>query len=192
MKLGVIIGATREGRTTDRAAAWVAKTAKKLDDVDVEIIDLRHFELPFFDEPMSPQYNAERITDGPVKEWLAKLAEKDALVVVTPEYNRSIPGVLKNALDYIAYELDRKPVGIVAHGATSGAQAVSHLRGIISGALGVSVPRAVFLPMSGTAFSEDGAIDEEIAANPYGPVGALDTMLNDLVAYSAALATIRQ
>lgn len=192
MKLGIIIGSTREGRSTDRAATWTATAAAKLDGVEVETLDLRDYDLPFFNEAISPQYNPERKTEGAVKQWLNKLAEQDAFIIVTPEYNRSIPAVLKNALDYVAYEMDRKPVGIVAHGSTSGAQAVAQLRGILPGALAVSVPRAVFISMAGASFDENGVLNADLAANPYGPAAALSAMLADLVDYGTALTTIRR
>lgn len=192
MKLGIIIGSTREGRSTDRAAKWAATIASTLENVEVTTLDLRDYDLPFFNEAASPQFNPDRKTDGVVKQWLDALAAQDAFIVVTPEYNRSIPAVLKNALDHVAYELDRKPVGIIAHGSANGAQAVSHLRGILPGVLAVSVPRAVFVPMAGTAFDENGVLNADIAANPYGPAGALQVMLADLVDYATAFATIRK
>jgi len=192
MKLGIIIGSTREGRSTDRAAKWATTIASTLENVEVTTLDLRDYDLPFFNEAISPQFNPDRKPEGVVKQWLDALAEQDAFIVVTPEYNRSIPAVLKNALDHVAYELDRKPVGIIAHGSANGAQAVSHLRGILPGVLAVSVPRAVFVPMAGTAFDENGVLNADIAANPYGPAGALQVMLADLVDYATALATIRK
>ncbi len=191
MKLGIIIGATREGRSTDRAATWVAEAAKK-SGFDVKMLDLRDYDMPMFNEPASPQYNPDRAPEGAVKQWLEAVGDMDAFIIVTPEYNRSIPGVLKNAIDFIAYEFERKPIGIVAHGSSNGAQAVSHLRGILPGVLAVTVPRTVFLPVARHAFDEDGVLNEELAANPYGPIGALDAMLGDLTAYTTALNTIRQ
>ncbi len=192
MKVGIIVGSTREGRSSDRAAKWVAAAVANLDGVEAEILDLRDYNLPMFNEAVSPQYNPDRKPAGAVKQWLEALARQDALIIVTPEYNRSIPAVLKNAIDYIAYELDRKPVGIVAHGSSNGAQAVSHLRGIIPGALGVTVPRAVYLPIAGHAFDENGVLRADLADNPHGPAAALNAMLTDLAAYSTALATIRK
>lgn len=191
MNVGIIIGSTREGRSTDKAAIWAASEAGKLEGVKVEVLDLRDFDLPMFNEAVSPQYNPTRQPEGDVERWLDALARQDALVVVTPEYNRSIPAVLKNALDYIAYEIERKPVGIVAHGSSNGAQAVSHLRGIIPGALGVTVPRAVYVPGAGHSFDENGTLSAELAAKPYGPATALHAMLTDLIAYATALKTIR-
>jgi NAD(P)H-dependent FMN reductase len=187
MKLGIIIGSSREGRSTDRAAKWAATAAKELNGVEVTTLDLRDYDLPMFNEAVSPQYNPERKPEGAVKQWLEALAAQDAFIIVTPEYNRSIPAVLKNAIDYVAYELDRKPVGIIAHGSANGGQAISHLRGIIPGALGISVPRAVAVTVAGHAFDENGVLNPELAANPYGPAAALKVMLADLIWYADAL-----
>ena len=192
MKIGIIVGTTRQGRSTDRPAKWALAAAQKLDGVEVELLDLADYALPFFDEAVSPQYNPERKPEGVVKEWLDKLAEKDGFIVVTPEYNRTLPAVLKNAFDYVAHELDRKPVGIIGHGTTGGAQAVHTIRSMVAGTLGVTVPRAVYItPPAGSAFSEDGELNEDMAKNPYGPNSALESMLGDLVAYATALKTIR-
>lgn len=192
MKLGIIIGSTREGRATDRAATWVAAAASKLESVEVEVLDLREYDLPFFNEAISPQYNPDRKPEGVVKQWLDKLAEKDAFIVVTPEYNRTLPAVLKNAFDYVAYELEKKPIALVAHGSTGGAQAVHTLRAVTAGTLAVSVPRAVYIPtMAGMAFDEAGNLSADLAANPYGPNSALQVTLADLLWYASALATAR-
>ncbi|MCA9327095.1 NAD(P)H-dependent oxidoreductase [Candidatus Saccharibacteria bacterium] len=193
MKLGIIIGSTREGRGSERAAKWVAVAAQKVDGFEVETLDLLDYELPFFDEAISPQYNPERKPAGVVKQWLDKLAEKDAIIVVTPEYNRSLPAVLKNALDYVAYELERKPIAVVAHGSTGGAQAVHTLRAVTAGTLAISVPRAVYIPsMAGMAFDEDGNLNADLAANPYGPNSALQATLSDLAWYAEALSAAKK
>ncbi len=193
MKLGIIVGSTREGRGTDRAAKWVAAAAEQLEGVEVETLDLRNYDLPMFNEAISPQYNPERKTEGVVKQWLDKLAEKDAIILVTPEYNRTLPAVLKNALDYVAYELEKKPVALVAHGSTGGAQAVHTLRAVTAGTLAVSVPRAVYIPtMAGMAFDEAGNLNADLAANPYGPNGVLQATLADLVWYADALAAAQK
>lgn len=192
MKLGVIIGSTREGRGSERAAKWATAAAKQIDGAEVQVLDLRDYELPMFNEAISPQYNPERKPEGVVKKWLDKLAEMDAFIVVTPEYNRSLPAVLKNALDYVAYELEKKPIAVVAHGSTGGAQAVHTLRAVAAGALAFTVPRAVYVPtMAGMAFDEDGNLNADLAANPYGPNGALQTTLADLVWYTQALAAAK-
>ena len=192
MKLQVIIGATRQGRITDRAAKWVANEAKNLADTEVELIDLRDYEMPFFDEAISPQYNSDRQPIPAVKKWLDKVAEADAYVFVTPEYNRSTSAVLKNAIDYLDFQLSQKPVALVAHGSTGGAQAVSHLRGILAGAQSFSVPNATyFSDRVGEKIDEEGNLDESVKANPYGPHAALTRTLTELKWYSDALSTAR-
>lgn len=190
MKILVVVGATREGRITDRAGKWVAAEAARLESATVELLDMRDYEMPFFDEAVSPQYNPDRKPAPVVKKWLDKLAWADAVVLVTPEYNRSYSAVLKNGLDYVAYELEKKPIALVAHGSTGGAQAVSHLRGVTSGILAISVPRATYFS-DGVAshIDEAGNLSAEAKARPYGPETALQTTLNDMKWYADALST---
>lgn len=187
MKTQIIIGSTREGRQSHKLAAWIAAAAKK-QNIEVEVVDLRDYDLPLFNEPVSPQYNPERKPQGETKRWLDKVSEADAYVLITPEYNRSVSGVLKNALDYLDYQFAKKPVGIVAHGSTGGAQAVGHLRGIIAGVLAVSVPQVVYFGHRvADAVNEVGELNKELRANPYGPETALNTMLENLRWYTSAL-----
>ena len=192
MKVQIIIGSTRPNRVTDRVAKWIATEAKNLPETEVEILDLADYPMPFLDEPISPQYNPERKPNPGVQKWLTKLAEADAYVLVTPEYNRSYSAVLKNALDYIDYQFARKPVALVAHGSTGGAQAIAHLRGVLPGLLAVTVPRATFLiGRASEHIDEADNLSEEMKANPYGPQGAAKMMLEDLKWYSDALAKAR-
>lgn len=192
MKVQIIIGSTRPERQSDKLAKWVANHAGQLEDTQAEIVDLRDYDLPLLDEPISPQYNPGRTPSPIAKKWLDKLAEADAYVLVTPEYNRSTSGVLKNALDYVDFQLQNKPVALVAHGSSGGGQAVGHLRGIVSGLLTVTVPQAVyFAHRVSEVISEEGEIAEELANNPGGPKSALDSMLSSLKWYSDALADAR-
>ena len=120
MRLGIVIGSVREGRVSDRVAKWVANEAKTLPDTEVSIIDLKDFSLPFFDEAISPQYNPDRKPTNEVKKFIDLIGTFDCIALVTPEYNRSYSAVLKNALDYIDFQLQKKPVQLVAHGSTGG------------------------------------------------------------------------
>jgi NAD(P)H-dependent FMN reductase len=193
MKLGIIIGSVREGRVSDRLAKWVENEAKLLDNVETVIVDLKKHQMPFFSEPASPQYNPERQPDKSVQEWLDIVAECDALAVVTPEYNRSYSAVLKNAIDHLDFQLKHKPVMIVAHGSTGGAQAVSHLRAVFPGVLAVTIPPAVMVVgQVSQIINEKGEANEEIKNNPYGPQSALKNALEELKWYSDALAKARQ
>lgn len=144
-KIAVIVGSTREGRMTDKLATWAAsEVAKK---ADVEVLDLRDYPMPFFDEPISPRYNPERKPEAAVQKWLDAVAGFDGYVIVTPEYNRTMSAVLKNAIDVLDYQMDNKPVAIVAHGSTGGAQAVASLRLAFPGVGAVTLRRHCFSPI---------------------------------------------
>lgn len=125
----VIVGSTREGRFSDKAAAWIAEELKKQEAVAVEVLDLRDYPLPFYSDPISPAM----VKDGAysnemVRKWSAKIREADAFIIVTPEYNRGTSGVLKNALDWLYQEWNKKPVAFVSYGSVGGARAVEQLR----------------------------------------------------------------
>lgn len=189
-KIAVVIGSTREGRSTDRLAAWVAEEVKKYADVD--LVDLRDYPLPFFDEAVSPRYNTNRQPVPAVKKWLDKIAEYDGYVMVTPEYNRATSGVLKNALDFLDYQIEQKPVALVGHGTTGGAQAVSNLRSALPGAGAVTIPQAIYFNHRvGEVVSEEGVLHEDVAANPYGPQTALASQAKQLVWFTEALKAAR-
>jgi NAD(P)H-dependent FMN reductase len=127
-KIGIILAATRQGRFGDKPAQWIHEIAARRDDIEVELLDLRDYPLPFFDEPRSPAYGPSERPE--VLRWQAKLASLDGFLFVTPEYNRSIPAVLKNALDYAYSEWNRKPAAFVGYGPLGAARAVEHLRNI--------------------------------------------------------------
>ena len=194
MKLQVIVGSTRPGRATLSLAKWVATEAATIEGNVVEIVDLKDFPMPFFDEAGSPRYNANRQPTPEVKAWLDKIAEGEAYVVVTPEYNHSIPGVLKNAIDYMTYEMKQKPAAIVSHGSVGGARAATHLKEILSEAAATIIPSGLQFVGSitmGGIIDENGVLDETIKANPYGPQAAVTGMLQDLDWHAKALKAAR-
>lgn len=128
INIKVIAGSTREGRFSDKAAQHVADEINKQKDVSAEVLDLRDYEMPFFNEAATPSYKKEPYTHEAVARFTAKIAEGDAYVLVTPEYNRSTSGVLKNALDWVYQEWNNKPVAFVSYGSVGGARAVEQLR----------------------------------------------------------------
>jgi len=192
MKLQIIIGTTRPNRVTERVAKWVAAEAKQLPDTTVELIDLADYPMPFLDEPMSPRFNPERKINPVAGKWVNKLSEADAYIIVTPEYNHSISGVLKNALDYVTFELVKKPATAVGHGTVGGARAIMHLKEILSESQAAITPRQVtLLGRAIENFDEDGNLAEALKANPHGPEFALKNLLEELKWYSDALAAAR-
>lgn len=193
MKLGIIVGTTRQNRQTIKQAEWVLKGAQKLDDVDAELVDLKDYPMPFFDEPISPRYNDDRHIDPAAAPWLKKLDSFDAYVFVTAEYNHAIPGVLKNALDYVTWEIQRKPAAVVSHGSAGGARAAINLKVILSESKAVPLPTFTPLTMTGMSelIDEEGNLTEAAKAKPYDLDQVLADALAELKWYSDALAAAR-
>jgi NAD(P)H-dependent FMN reductase len=125
-RIGIVLGSTREGRFSEKAAHWIHEIAKQRTDLAFDLIDLRDHPLPFFNEPRSPAYGP--VNNEAARLWAGKLATFDGLILVTPEYNHGPSAVLKNALDYAYTEFNRKPVGFVGYGGVGAARAVEQLR----------------------------------------------------------------
>lgn len=127
-KIAVIIGSTRPTRFADVPAEWILKQAEAREDIDVELVDLRDHPLPFFYEVASnmwiPSTNLEAVR------WQQTIARYDGYIFVVAEYNHSITGVLKNALDQAYKEWVRKPFTAIGYGGTGAVRAVEHLRAI--------------------------------------------------------------
>ena len=125
-KIALILSTTRPTRFADLPAKWFLDVAKAHGALDLELVDLRDYPLPFFDEVASNLW-APSVNET-AKVWQKKIGEFDGYIIVTAEYNRSISGVLKNALDQAYVEWNRKPLGIVAYGGVGGARAAEQLR----------------------------------------------------------------
>ncbi|WP_295520076.1 NADPH-dependent FMN reductase [uncultured Stenotrophomonas sp.] len=127
-RIALIIGSTRAARFADVPAQWMLKQAQARDDLDVERVDLRDFNLPLFDEVASnafvPSQNLEVIR------WQQTLARFDGFIFVVAEYNHSLTGALKNALDQAYKEWSRKPFTAIGYGGVGAARAIEHLRAI--------------------------------------------------------------
>lgn len=188
-KIAIITGSSRAARVTNRASKWVLNNAKQF--ADATILDLQDYPMPLFDEPTNPRFNPKRELDDATAKWLNDLAGYDGYIIVTPEYNRSIPAVLKNAIDVIAHEFDNKPVALVGHGSSGGAQAIATLRLTLPGVGAVTIPQAIFLthPVA-NIIDEDGNLDEELKKLTFGPETNLEMMLQTLVRYAKALKSL--
>jgi NAD(P)H-dependent FMN reductase len=127
-RIAVVIGSTRDTRFADKPAQWIFDLARQRGDWDVELVDIRDFDLPLFNEAASNMWAPSK--DARAVAWQKKLAGFDGFVFVTAEYNRSVPGSLKNALDQAYKEWVRKPAAVVGYGATGGTRAAEHLRTI--------------------------------------------------------------
>jgi NAD(P)H-dependent FMN reductase len=125
-KIAIIIGSTRDTRFADKPAQWVLEHAKKRTDLEFELVDLRDFDLPFFNEVASNAWVPSK--DERAVKWQKKIAEFDGYLFIVSEYNRSITGALKNALDQAYKEWTHKVMAAVGYGSVGGARAVEHLR----------------------------------------------------------------
>lgn len=189
-KIAVIIGSTRAGRQSDKLANWAANELAK--HADVEVLDLQDYPMPFFDEEISPRYNPERKAEPRVQKWLDKVATFDGYAIVTPEYNRSTSAVLKNAIDVLDYQMEQKPVALIAHGSTGGAQAVANLRMALPGVGAITVPQALFFSdRLAESINDEGELAEDIKNRPYGPQGNLEAQVESLLWYAEALTAAR-
>jgi NAD(P)H-dependent FMN reductase len=129
LKVGIIVGSTRPGRKALAVAEWVKGIAASRSDATFEVVDIAEYNLPLFDEPTPPSLG--RYSKEHTKKWAAKIASLDAFVFVTPEYNHSTSGALKNAIDFLFAEWANKSAGFVGYGSSLGARAIEHLRGIV-------------------------------------------------------------
>lgn len=183
IRIGIILGSTRPGRNGEQVAMWVHDTASRRTDAEFELIDLRDHPLPHLDEPLGAMHGDYR--HAHTRAWAARIASFDGFVMVTPEYNRSTSGVLKNALDYLYAEWNNKAAGFVSYGVVGGARAAEQLQ-LICGALQMAgVSQQVTLSLM-TEF------ENYTTLKPSGhSATALDTLLDQVVAWSTALAPLR-
>ncbi|MFJ8259608.1 NADPH-dependent FMN reductase [Peribacillus asahii] len=177
LNIGIILGSTRQGRVSPQVGEWVKEIADKRGDANYEIVDIADFNLPFLGT-----------TDGTepgIAAWNEKLANLDGFVFIVQEYNHSITGALKNALDFAREAWNNKAAGIVSYGSTGGARAAEHLRGIC-GELKIADVRAhptlsLFLDFeNGTDFKPQALHLDNVNA-----------MLGEVMEWSGALKTLR-
>ncbi|MCS5718746.1 NAD(P)H-dependent oxidoreductase [Herbiconiux sp. CPCC 205763] len=183
-KIGIILGSTRPGRNGEAVAKWVTEIASRRDDAEFELVDLADYPLPHLDEPVSAAYGAYQ--NEHTKDWSAKIAEFDGFVFVTPEYNHSTSGVLKNALDYLYSEWNNKAAAFVSYGGVGGARAVEHLR-LVASELQLATVRAQVAISLITEFENFSVFTPGDYLEPQ-----VGVMLDQLVAWSKALAPLRE
>jgi NAD(P)H-dependent FMN reductase len=187
LQIGVILGSTRLGRFADKPAEWVMDLARKCEGVTVELLDLRDYPMPFFDQPKSPL--REPSQNQVAQRWARKLGALDGFIFVTGEYNHGIPAVLKNALDHVYAEFNRKPASFVGYGNAGGARAIEQLRSMLvelqvaplRGAVHLSREQFIGILLHGKTFAD---------FPPLGQVG--EAMLRELIWWAEALRAGRQ
>jgi NAD(P)H-dependent FMN reductase len=191
MKLQIIVGSTRPARAADKVVPWVVNRAALHDAFETEVIDLRDWQLPMFGEhmgsigdPRDPSYS-----DQIVRQWNRKIAEGDAYLVITPEYNHSVPGELKNAIDsvFVSFAFRNKPMAMVGYSSGIGGaiRAIEHLNQIAVEVEAVPLRSTVVLPFVDKAFTSDGEPADQATEV------SLQILLDDLAWWAAALRDAR-
>lgn len=190
LKIAVILGSTRSGRFGDKPARWILDELKKRKGVAAELLDLRDYSMPFYDQPASPAWTPPGFGNDATRAWTKKIGENDGFIIVAPEYNRGYSAELKNAIDHVYNEWNRKPVGFVSYGSVGGARVVEQLRLV-----------AVELQMApirqGVHIFWDNYMEiakEQVPANPakFAPVQqAADGLIDQLIWWADALKLAR-
>jgi NAD(P)H-dependent FMN reductase len=182
-KIAIIIGSTRPGRNGEAVAKWVHEHASKRTDAQFELVDLKDYNLPHLDEAIPPSMG--QYSQPHTHEWAAKIASYDGYIFVTPEYNHSTSGALKNAIDFLYGEWNNKAAGFVSYGSVGGTRAVEHLR-LIMAELQIADVRAQVALSLATDF-ENYHIFTPAAYHEDN----LTTLFDQLVAWSRALEPLR-
>lgn len=185
MKIGIVIGSIREGRLGEGVGRWVEAAVAERTGVDVQVIDLKSFDVPLFTSSTNPMM-ANREYDSPsVGAWSAAIDDCDAFIFVTAEYNHGVPGGFKNAFDSLAPEWVDKTVGFVSYGADNGVRAVEHWRQIVANFHMVAVRGQVSLSLF-TEFDQDGNVTPEARRGD-----ELATMIDQIVAKTRVAVPVR-
>jgi NAD(P)H-dependent FMN reductase len=191
LKLQIIVGSTRPTRAIDHIVPWLASRAERHDAFDVEVLDLRDWPLPIFQEHMGTlgDFVDPPYSDPIVKRWNNKIGEADAYLIITPEYNHSIPAVLKNAIDsvFVSFAFRNKPAAFVGYstGIAAGTRAVEHLASIAIEVELHPLKQSVLIPKVENAFNDNhDPVDPDTET-------ALEIVLDDLAWWASNLTRAR-
>lgn len=196
IRLGVLVGSTRPGRKAAAVARWVKDATAAHPQVlsgraELRVLDLADVALPLLDEPVAAAFG--RYQHPHTVAWAATVADCDGFVVVTPEYNHSIPAALKNAVDYLYAEWHHKPAGIVSYGLAGGVRAAEHLRTVLlevkTVPVSAQVALSVFDDFTYTDVTDPTSPFEVTVRDHQGP--ALLETLDEVLGYAGALAPLR-
>lgn len=184
LRIAVIIGSTRPNRNGEAVAKWVYELAEQRIDAEFELVDIKDFNLPLLDEALPPSLG--QYSQPHTKVWAEKIGSFDAFVFVTPEYNHSTSGALKNAIDFLFNEWNNKAAGFVSYGSAGGVRAVEHLRSILAEVMIATVRQQVQLSLF-TDFENMSLFKPHPRHEK-----SLNGMLDQLVAWGGALKTLRE
>jgi NAD(P)H-dependent FMN reductase len=187
--ISVIVGSTRPGRFSEKPAHWILQHLNRRDGVDGRLLDLRDFPMPFFDQPVPPAMPGRPAYENEVvRRWTAAIAQSDGFVFVTPEYNYGPSAVLKNAIDWVYPEWNRKAAAFVSYGSAGGARGVQQLRETAIELQLAPIRSSVPIPAATLwAHFQGGDVDAGLAELEI-PARA---MIDDLLWWTAALKAAR-
>jgi NAD(P)H-dependent FMN reductase len=187
--ISVIVGSTRQGRFSEKPAQWIFQHLQKREGIEARLLDLRDFPMPFFDQAVPPAMPGRSPYENEaVKRWTAEIAASDGFIFVTPEYNYGPPAVLKNALDWVYPEWNRKAAAFVSYGGVLGARSVQQLREVAIELQIAPVRSSVHIPVATLwAHFQGGDVDQGLAELEKSAKGLID----DLLWWTAALKTAR-
>jgi NAD(P)H-dependent FMN reductase len=187
--ISVIIGSTREGRFAEKPAKWILQHLKKRDGVDARLLDLRDFPMPFFDQQVTPATPGHQpYQHEVVQRWTAAIGQSDGFVFVAPEYNFGPSAVLKNAIDWVYPEWNRKAASFVSYGSALGARSVQQLRATLIEVQVAPVRTAVHIPVSTLmAHFQGGDVDAGLAEQD----ARAGIVIDDLLWWTEALKAAR-
>jgi NAD(P)H-dependent FMN reductase len=188
--ISVIVGSTRPGRFSEKPAHWILQQLQKRGGIEARLLDLRDFPMPFFDQPRTPAMPGRApFENEAVKRWTAAIAESDGFVFVTPEYNYGPSAVLKNAIDWVYPEWNRKAAVFVSYGSAMGTRAVQQLRETMIEVQIAPVRSSVHIPVATLwAHYRGGDVDKGLAELEK----SAQTMIDDLLWWTSALKTARK
>lgn len=185
-RIAIILGSTRPNRKSETVGNWVLELAQQRKGVEFELVDLKTYDLPLLDEPRPPSATKGEYAHEHTRTWAKKISSFDGFVFVTPEYNHSTSGVLKNAIDYLHVEWNNKAAGFVSYGSMGGVRAVEHLRLILAELQVATVRSQVALSLF-TDFENMTTFKPQPEQEK-----TLSTMLDQLVAWTGALKPLRK
>jgi len=188
--ISVIVGSTRQGRFSEKPAQWIFQQLKNRGGVDARLLDLRDFPMPFFDQPMPPAMPGRPPYENEVvKKWTTEIARSDGFIFVTPEYNYGPSAVLKNALDWVYPEWNRKAAAFVSYGSAMGARGVQQLRLTAIELQLAPIRSSVYIPVATLwAHFQAGGVDAGLTELE----APAKIMIDDLLLWSEALKAARE
>jgi len=188
--ISVIVGSTRQGRFSEKPAQWILQLLQKRDGIEARLLDLRDYPMPFFDQPMPPAMPGRAPYEHEtVKRWTAAIAASDSFVFVTPEYNYGTSAVLKNAIDWVYPEWNRKAAAFVSYGSAMGARGIQQLRETMIEVQIAPARSSVHIPVATLwAHFQGGDVDKGLAELEK----QAQTMIDDLLWWTAALKAARK